>query len=384
MPTRRRGTRGDVCSVLLLAGVVGLLWAPRLRGPIDLRYDAGVYYLLGTSLAEGRGYRLLNEPGEIEAVQYPPLLPALVAATQLALGTADSVVAGHALRLLYLGLSLACALAAYVLARSLLAPAPALLAALLATLHHFTFFLSDLCFAELPFALVSLLFVIAVRRGHAGTAFLLGAAAVLLRTQGIALLGAWVGEALLRRRGKTALLRACLALVPLLLWGVYVARVTGSPAYVRGSYAYQRAAYQYYNVTYAENLTLADPFRPEGGPLSLAGLAARIAANLARAPLRLGEAVSATWGHWEQAGWSLGGPLGLSSALAASTRVPRALLGLAVLGGLVLLALRGERVVALHVLGSYVLIAVTPWPAQFARYLAPLAPFLALALVEAL
>ena len=64
--------------------VAAALWVPRLTGPIDLRYDAGVYYTLGTALAEGRGYRLLNEPGEIEAIQYPPLLPLIVAGASMA------------------------------------------------------------------------------------------------------------------------------------------------------------------------------------------------------------------------------------------------------------------------------------------------------------
>src|SRR5262245_48093857 len=50
--------------ILVLILLSLLLWLPRLRGPLDLRYDAGVYYILGTSLAEGKGYRLLNEPGE--------------------------------------------------------------------------------------------------------------------------------------------------------------------------------------------------------------------------------------------------------------------------------------------------------------------------------
>ena len=35
----------------------------------------------GTSIAEGKGYRLLNEPGEIKAVRQPPLLPAFVTVT---------------------------------------------------------------------------------------------------------------------------------------------------------------------------------------------------------------------------------------------------------------------------------------------------------------
>ena len=51
----------------LLGLLVVALWLPRTSGPIDLRWDGGVYYVLGTSLAEGKGYRLLNEPGEIQA-----------------------------------------------------------------------------------------------------------------------------------------------------------------------------------------------------------------------------------------------------------------------------------------------------------------------------
>ena len=60
---------------------------------------APCYYILGTSLAEGKGYRLLNEPGEIDEVQYPPLLPAIVAVHQLVLGTSDPTTVGRWLRL---------------------------------------------------------------------------------------------------------------------------------------------------------------------------------------------------------------------------------------------------------------------------------------------
>ena len=76
----RRST--DARYLLVLLGLAVCLWLPRLRGPLDMRYDAGVYYILGTSLAEGRGYRLLNEPGAIQAIQYPPLLPAVAALHQ--------------------------------------------------------------------------------------------------------------------------------------------------------------------------------------------------------------------------------------------------------------------------------------------------------------
>src|SRR5215831_15616924 len=75
-----------------------LVWVPRLSGPIDLRWDGGVYYLLGTSLAQGHGYRIPSEPGSPEALQYPPLLPAVVALHQRALGTTNVDTVGPWLR----------------------------------------------------------------------------------------------------------------------------------------------------------------------------------------------------------------------------------------------------------------------------------------------
>ena len=96
--TRRGRAKATALHCLILAAVVAVLWAPRLRGPIDLRFDAGVYYVLGTSLAEGKGYRLLNEPGDIRAVQYPPLLPAVAAEAQRLSGSTDPAVAGRWLR----------------------------------------------------------------------------------------------------------------------------------------------------------------------------------------------------------------------------------------------------------------------------------------------
>ena len=61
VPLGRRDL-GYVAGVILIWIAV---WIPRLEGPIDLRWDASAYYVLGTSVAEGKGYRLINEPGEI-------------------------------------------------------------------------------------------------------------------------------------------------------------------------------------------------------------------------------------------------------------------------------------------------------------------------------
>ncbi len=146
------------CLAALLAVAVGL-WLPRLRGPLDLRYDAGVYYILGTSLAEGRGYRLLNEPGAIQAIQYPPLVPAV--------GALAERVAGY--RRPGGGRPLAQA-GERAPVRRLCGgrlrhgpPSPrarlrGLLATLLSVVHSHTIFLSDFFAADVPYAFVSTLF----------------------------------------------------------------------------------------------------------------------------------------------------------------------------------------------------------------------------------
>src|ERR671921_730146 len=145
----------------VLFGLSLALWLPRLRGPLDLRYDAGVYYVLGTSLAEGKGYRILSEPGAIQAVQYPPLLPALVAVHQRLVGTNDPAVVGHWLRVTYAVMFLGYILGVYYLAARFLPAGFAFLAALITLLQVHTTWMSDLLFSEIPFALTTVLFLLA-------------------------------------------------------------------------------------------------------------------------------------------------------------------------------------------------------------------------------
>ncbi len=42
----------EIAAPIVLLALAVTFWLPRFRGPIDLRWDAGVYYILGTSLAE--------------------------------------------------------------------------------------------------------------------------------------------------------------------------------------------------------------------------------------------------------------------------------------------------------------------------------------------
>src|SRR6201993_5064694 len=134
----------------VVVAIVILLWAPRLSGPIDLRWDAGVYYILGTSLATGHGYRILSEPGAPEALQYPPLLPAIVALYERALGSTDPAVVGPWLRISYAAVFLLYALAALAMARRYLGTGFAVVAVVLSLLQFYTLFFSDLLFTELP------------------------------------------------------------------------------------------------------------------------------------------------------------------------------------------------------------------------------------------
>jgi hypothetical protein len=373
----------DLVAAVILAAMIIAIWAPRAVGPLDVRWDGGVYYVLGTAIAEGKGYRLLNEPGDIEAIQYPPLLPLIVAGHQWLVGSSDFVVVGRWMRLSYFLIFTTYIFVAYAVLRRHLSLPWALLAAGVVVLHPQTAFLSDLCFAELPFALASTLFVLLagrqtgpVRSVAAGTC---AVAAYLLRTMGIALLAAWVLDALFGRRFRTAAIRAVVALVPIMGWNAYIVHVERSPDYTRPAYAYQRADYLFYNVSYARNLSLRDPFRPELGRASVLEVAHRALVNLAYMPKSLGTAVSARAQSWDR----------IKELPILDRVVPwrvvwylPIVIGVVVLVGVASLLTRESRLIGLYILLTAAGICLTPWPwqTQWERYWAPATPFLALAL----
>jgi len=373
-------TRTDVswlAALLLLA--VGM-WLPRLRGPLDLRYDAGVYYILGTSLAEGHGYRLLNEPGAIQAIQYPPLLPAVGAAAERLAGTDDPAVVGHWLRLGSVLVYAAYGSAIYVMSRRIVGSGLAALVAALSIIHSHTIFLSDFFSADVPYACLSTLFF-AMPAAAAGV---LAVGAYGLRSAGLALLAAWVGESLMRRRWTRAVTRGGVAAAAVGAWLGYTARVKADPAYAHPAYAYQREGYQFYNVDYAQNMAYVDPFRPELGLVTRRQALQRLATNLAGMPMSLGEGVSVHRGWWQGEVDKVNAALHRSVVPAWAADVVLLVLAIPVVAGLALLAIQGEVLLVLYVAGSLALIAATPWPVQFVRYLIPLTPFLTLAVVALL
>ena len=380
----KRARNWDIAcvSALVVAGI--LVWLPRLRGPLDLRWDAGVYYILGASLAEGKGYRLLNEPKAIQAIQYPPLLPLFIAAHQRLAGTSDPAVVGRLLRISFIAIFQAFIVLAYCLSRRFIGPGFALLAGLATVLHLHTTWLSELLFPELPFALASIVFLLTASGAkQKSRQWLAGAAAIasfLLRSSGIAVLGAWVGECMIERRFKQMAVRAGVALVPVLAWLGYIAHVKHGAEYAQPAYEYQRAAYQYYNVGYFDNLVYIDPFRPEFGKLSILAFVERTFHNLLALPQSLGVAVSVRV-EWARDFFAfITGRFGQWMPSFFVDVFPFLVLGGLVLSGFLYLALRREHLIVLYVAGSLALICFTPWPKQFERYLWPLSPLLFIAL----
>jgi len=386
-----RSWRGDAIAVGLLLVMIVLIWLPRLRGPIDLRWDAAVYYTTGTAIYEGKGYRLLSEPGEALAVQYPPLLPTVVAAVQWACGTSDYLVVGPWLRIIYAGVYALYVLGSYALARRLFAPWIAFSIALLVALNFQTIFMSDLLFSEIPFA-VCVLGLILLNRysdragGVVGQA-LCAWAAFLFRSAGLALLVAWVGDSLMRRKWKQAALRALLAAVPFVAWQGYVASVQRSPGYVQPAYEFQRAAYQYYNVPYAENLKLTDPFAPELGRTTKAELVKRVVVQTPDIVRGFGQAMLSSPSHWRGAANKAAKSLGIPPQPRIVARATQAIvwvLGVGVAVGIVVLLWQREWLIGLFIITAAGLTATTPWPAQFGRYLSPTTPLLLIALATAM
>jgi hypothetical protein len=376
-------------KVIVLAALVAATWLPRMNGPLDLRWDGGVYYVLGTSLAQGHGYRLLNEPGEIEATQYPPLFPAFIAAHQIIAGTSDPTKVGRLLRFSSFLMSLGFVLATYALLRRLLPEAWALVGAGMCALQTYTVFLSDIAFAEIPFALATILFFLWRRQsastsiGHDLIAGLLASVAYLLRTAGVALLVAWVAEGVLQRNARQSVLRFAIALLVIAGWQARIASVENDAAYSHPSYPYQRAAYLFYNVSYARNMRLSDVERPELGELSTSQLSKRFMNNLITVPNRLGQGVSAVRDDWgKQISTLRRVPVVRRLFPTALIDLCLLLLGGLVIGGLVMHFIYTDRLMPLYVAGYIALLCITPPAWESARYLLPIAPFLVLALCE--
>ena len=371
----------NALATALVVAMAALIWLPRRGGPIDMRTDGAVYYILGTSLAEGKGYKLLNEPGDIDAVQYPPLLPAVVAVHQRALGTSDPTIVGRALRVTSFLLFLVYAAITLWFLNGFLSTGLTILGTMLSLFSLSVVFFSDTLFSDVWFSVATLLFVILVRRQGivgSGLAYLAALASYTLRTIGVTAFAVWVLQSLVRRRYREAAVRAMLTLIPFAGWQLYVASVERSAAYVHPAYEYQRAPYLFYNVTYARNIALRDPLIPEKGQ---ARIARRVARNvLLGVPVSLGETLTAPRRFFETVlSEMLGnGPI-VRTLIVWGTFVALSVAGaVLVAGGAGTLLLAGEWIVPLYLALYFVAMCLTPFPGQYLRYLMPVTPLVAL------
>ncbi len=381
-----------------LAAVCLVLRVPHLSGPLDLRFDAGVYYTLGMSLAEGNGYRMLSEPGEPHGVLFPPLLPALAAAHQLAMGTSDPDTVGHALRWTFFFMFMAYILAVFWMASAYLTDGYAFVAALIVAFHFSTNWYADYFIAELPFGLAATLFfgligpvdtsgVPAGKQSSPSTFLtgLLALAAFLLRSAGVTLLAVWAAEPLRRRRFGQTVIRIGLAVSVLLAWQGYIAWVKKGPEYATPAYAYQHAPYQYYNIPYADGFMLINRQKPEEGRFAtLWDLRVRVGYALEDLVTRWGESVSIDQRWYDGEIAKLNRILGRELVPPWLSDVATGSLTLLIFAGFLLLAARGAWLISAYTAMTVSIFALFPAPGSLDRYLASLAPLSAVALLSLL
>jgi hypothetical protein len=372
---RCRGVGVIYCSLLVL---VLISWFPRLSGPIDLRRDASIYYILGTSLAEGKGYRLLNEPGEIEATQYPPLLSLIVAAHQWVLGTNDPIIVGRYLRLSFCFLHAIYIFAVFSMMKNHLPVKYAFIGTIICYFSLYSYLMSNMLAPEIPYTLVTALFVLCHYKNGGRissiSATFFAVAAYLLRTIGITLLAAWIVENLLNRKFKQAATVFSVSLILIFFWQYYIYSVESGSQYKQPFYKYQRADYLFYNVSYAKNIfRLKNSFSPESGYASVKDIAYRFVSNLTRIPKSLGETITSEEKTWYSPFFRKF-PWTVSPVLL--------FLGCLIIGGIALQLIRREWFIPIYILLSLAVICFTPWPIQFVRYLMPLTPFLVIAILK--
>ena len=384
-----RWSRADtfIVGVLVLTSVVA--WLPRFRGPVDFRWDAAVYYLLGTSLAEELSYTLSSEPGDIATPIYPPLLPLLLALHQWLLGTSDPVVVGGWLRITFCLLLTGYSVASYVLLRTRLPIELATPAVALCVLHWFPHWLSDRCYSDLPFAVAAAgFFVLCSRTARlGGAAGICATAAYLLRSAGIALLFAWIAERVVVRDWRRAATRLMIGSISVLAWQGYVFSIERSEAYRQPAYPHQRAAYNIYNVSYARLAALRDHRRPHLGEATSLERVSSFFRNAAMLPVDMGGSVSAPRHGWDAMMERIKSTDGLRRVVPwAVIPVAMGSLGVLIIFGLVRMAREGDVVIpiALILYAAAICVMPTTYMYELPRYLAVLAPVFAIALLKGL
>ncbi len=373
MPTTRHGTLASErrAALAFAAGllVLGALYVAAIDEVAGLYVDDAWYLVLARALATGRGFTLDNAPVAGVLPFYPPGFPALLAPLVAAAPDFPANVPLLKLASVAAVLGAACVLRAYFRRVRGTSPAVASGLALLAIaapgLH---FLVTGAVMAEGAFVLAQAAALLLVERLAADDAtpratFARGtlagvvvAAAVLVRTMGVALYPAAVAYLLLRRRAHAALGVALAGGALLGGWQAYAALHAPTPeqqALVNDAIAWP----------YTEHFWARYAGHAEFGTATLRDVPTRVARQAADLATRT---VGVLYAEPVLDRLRIPGPIGVaaSCALAALT-----LLGFA------LAVRRGVGVAELYVPATLALLLLWPFPVY--RHLLPLLPLLA-------
>jgi hypothetical protein len=386
-------TRYFTAAGLVLATLA--IYLLRVNDVAGLMLDDAWYTLLGKSLADGTGYRIISSAKEAILPLYPPGLPALLSLVfraspdfphNVPLLKSVSIAAMMGVGLLTYGYlrrhrQQSREIAGCIAVATVLVPA-------------FVFLATSTLMSECVFTLAQLAAVVVIHRSVESpdarrrllltvAAAVVAAAAVLIRSAAAGLVLAMALWLLKERRWKGAALFAGVVVLSLLPWMTY--------ARLNAPTAEQRAAHGGPIVwDYVDQLTMRWAGAPGGGRITMADIPARIVTNLTdvfardmggifvpavlRGPSESGEEVVSLWG-------STGLTSGGMGAAGATMAISLLLSGI-VLTGFFVTAWRRMTVAEFIVPISVAIILL--WPFWSFRFMLPLIPFLFFYLVTGL
>jgi hypothetical protein len=239
--TLRRALWWIVPGLLVL--VVGLMTLT--PSPVGVLHDDAIYVILAKSIATGHGYRYLNLPGEPAATHFPPGYPALLALLWKIAPSFPANVLVFKITNIVLLVAAFALLARFLQRQFGASPRKAVVLAAAATLGLPTLFLTGLVLSEPLFLALAVLGLIVAEdytsrptsAVQIATLGLLSGVVALVRSAGIALLGAALVRLLLARRYRDSAILTMAALALLVPWQLWVgAHGHDVPRALQGAY----------------------------------------------------------------------------------------------------------------------------------------------------
>jgi hypothetical protein len=370
-------------AAAVVAGVVAI-YALRLDHAAGLLVDDAWYIVLAKALSQGQGFRLISSAAAEILPAVPPGFPAILAPVFLLNPSfPDNLIWLKLISVLaMLGVGVVCWLD-FTRHRDV-PPAPALLLAAAAVITPaFVFLATSTVMSECTFTFAQLLTVVLVERatrdadrpnGRAIVAGVAGAAALLIRLAGVAVVAASVVYLLVGRRWRQAALFSITVAVCVAPWQLY--------ARAHEPTADERLAHGgTISFSYEQLVAMARPGDPRSGSISISDRIARAGRNLGgiaardvggilipafyRGPSESGQEVLSIVGGTTQTG-----SMGRGAAIAAVSL----LLSAVIFGGWIVSTREQCLMPALVIAASLGLILLVG--SQTFRYLVPLTPYL--------